>query len=337
MVDFILYRTLDDVDPDMEGLDDLLITLPDCGHVFTVETLDGHVSLSEYYRSDDDGHWIGLKTSGDGFRKPPTCPTCRIAIRANRYGRVYKRADLDILENNVASRMSQSLSAISQRLDDILPEELKTRLKAAAGSSNLSVQRAPRNTGSQQKQQSTCLKQSRSTPVPVTALDPSNDKLHCIPPPEVRAWRSVVQSLSQIYHDAVAVAATRSAHMHAWEASFAYLHREEMERAMLDPGAAPRNPHVYATRVARLGVGQPQPRADRRFHVEALWISIRIRLILAELAQTWAAALASRPSYPQENKRLWHIFISFIFRSCLHDSFLIFILCALCQLFAPFL
>ena len=41
IVDMILYRTLGDVDPDMETVDDMLITIPACGHVFTVETLDG--------------------------------------------------------------------------------------------------------------------------------------------------------------------------------------------------------------------------------------------------------------------------------------------------------
>ncbi|KIP05604.1 hypothetical protein PHLGIDRAFT_147296 [Phlebiopsis gigantea 11061_1 CR5-6] len=321
-VDLILYRTLGDIDPDMEDLDNLLITLPGCGHTFTVETLDGHTSLHEFYSQDHDGRWIGLLTPDDSeLRKPPTCPTCRTSIKTNRYGRVYKRAYLDILEHNVASRMSRSLSTISRQLEDIQPEQMKKSLLWAARSRKLVMTRTHRSSNVHANQQKTVLRQGRSVPIPDTALRPGNTQLFNISALEVQAWDEVTRSLVKVYSDTVAVATMRSAHVRAWEASFSYLFQQEMERARREPGTASRGPHeLYAMRIARLGVGQPQPRADRRFIVEAFWLSIRIRLVLANLAQSWVSALSkSYRSWPKENKRQWSIFISFLYRSCRDD------------------
>jgi hypothetical protein len=320
-VDLVLYRTLADIDPDAGSLDDLLITLPNCRHFFTVETLDGHLSMQDYYQANEDGHWIALQTPPIDFRKPPTCPTCRTAVTANRYGRVYKRADLDILENNVAFRMSRSLGAIGKRVEALQLEisRLEETLRNEAASEKLRTLKAVNSSSSRQRQQKAILQQTRSIPLALSALDAGNAELHGISASEVKPWHSIVRGFTAAYRETSSVAATRSAHIHAWEASFTYLYQKEMDFAAQNPETAPRNPHEYAMRIAKLRVGQPQPRADQRFLVEAFWTSTHIRLALVSLARTWVAALSSRPSYPQENQKLWNIFISFILRSCIQD------------------
>ena len=118
VVDVVMYRKLGEIDLEQETLDEILITLPGCRHVFTVETLDGICGMTEFYRRDGaDSQWVGFADPPTGFRKPPTCPTCRTAITSPRYGRIFKRADLDILENNVASQMSNSLEDIRKLID----------------------------------------------------------------------------------------------------------------------------------------------------------------------------------------------------------------------------
>jgi hypothetical protein len=112
VVDVVMYRKLGEIDLEQETLDEILITLPGCQHVFTVETLDGICDMTAFYRRDDADRWVGFADPPTGFRKPPTCPTCRTAITSPRYGRIFKRADLDILENNVASQMSNSLEDV---------------------------------------------------------------------------------------------------------------------------------------------------------------------------------------------------------------------------------
>ena len=71
-----------------------------CGHMFTKETLDGITVLNEYYVQASTGEWIGLITPEPGFKRRPTCPTCRGPITSPRYNRVTKRALIDIQEQH---------------------------------------------------------------------------------------------------------------------------------------------------------------------------------------------------------------------------------------------
>ncbi|KZT10660.1 P-loop containing nucleoside triphosphate hydrolase protein [Laetiporus sulphureus 93-53] len=319
VVDLIMQRTLADVEPENETLDDLLITIPACGHVFTVETLDGHCGMSEYYRREGiDGKWLGLQAPPIGFQKPPTCPTCRAALTAPRYGRVFKRADLDILENNVASSMSRSLGRIQADVQSIAKGELETRLPVAAekilpGRMNVQVKAIL-------KKQRSLLRATRDSPIPRRALDPADGELHGIPISDAKEWKKITFKILAAYGDAVKVAETRSAHVRAWQASFAYLFQNEMDRAASEPERAPKNPQEYAMRVARMGVGQPQPRADKRFVVEAIWVTINLRLMLSDLGAVWMEGLHKRESYPARNRRAWGAYVLFILRSCAADA-----------------
>ena len=67
MADFVMQRTLAEIDPDLESLDEMVITIPSCHHTFTVETLDGHCSMSEFYTCGPDRKWLGL-SSPIGFK-----------------------------------------------------------------------------------------------------------------------------------------------------------------------------------------------------------------------------------------------------------------------------
>ncbi|KAI0332312.1 P-loop containing nucleoside triphosphate hydrolase protein [Cubamyces sp. BRFM 1775] len=321
LVDVVMQRTLAELDVDSDSLDELTITLPACGHVFTVETLDGHCALKEYYRRDErHGRWIGLEAPPSGFKQPPACPTCRAAITAPRYGRVFKRADLDILENNVASHMSQSLSAVRSKVDTFSKADTISRIKTSAPDvSFTSVDVSNKELKAQQNTLTKILRTVRTTPVALEAIDPLNRGVHSLPPDEAKAWKKLLGTLFAAYREAKSIAMTRSAHSHAWEASFSYLFQKELESITANPSKAPRNPQEHAMRHARLKVGQPPPRADKRFLVESFWASLTIRLTLAELAGEWQDASAQRLKYPPANKRVWGTYVSFLLRSCASD------------------
>ncbi|KAH8981146.1 hypothetical protein EDB92DRAFT_2055683 [Lactarius akahatsu] len=111
IVDFIMQRRLDEIDLSSDDIAERLIKL-ECGHIFTVETLDGHCNMSDYYESDAMGVFTAMKAPPVNFQTPPSCPACRGPITALRYGRVTKRANLDILEQNVASTMSSAIEEV---------------------------------------------------------------------------------------------------------------------------------------------------------------------------------------------------------------------------------
>lgn len=93
VVDFILSSTFEEVD-----LDESPCIIPSCGHLLTLESMDGHMSMSEYYDINDEGSIVGLRNSIEPFTASvaKNCPICRGPLRnVNRYSRVVRRALLD--------------------------------------------------------------------------------------------------------------------------------------------------------------------------------------------------------------------------------------------------
>jgi hypothetical protein len=316
-VDLVLGRTLSEMDPDKEELDELIITLPNCRHVFTVETLDGICDLGSYYGRGDDGKWCRLDSGTNDFVKPPVCPTCRSSITAPRYGRVFKRADLDILERNVASRMSRGLAQVNESIRSISTVSMKHVLGQAASHTDSKYPPPPAKLKETKRARVKLLKKPRELPLAYTSLNPGDDNYHGVSPYDLKVWKPTVRPLFSAYNAVMAVAETRSSHMHAWEAAFGYLVRSELEMAAVNPSRAPRNPQEHAMRMAKMMVGQPRPCSDTRFRVEVFWVTIQIRFMLAELARTWLKGISE---LLKQNRHIWAMYISFVLESCIQDA-----------------
>lgn len=321
-VDLVLGLTLADIVVDDATLDNLLITLPSCGHFFTVETLDGVCSIRDFYTCGESG-WIGLRApqnSSGERRKPPVCPTCRTAITSPRYGRVFKSADLDILENNVISRMSRQLSFIQRSFSGINKPEVERQLTDALRKiesvSSVPCPKHVRKDGRRTREK--ILTEIRSSPLASEYLIPT-ETLFTISPVIASIWKKVIQPLIQIYSQAARVADTRSAHLRAWESAFSFLYQQEMDLAVADPGRAPRRLKEHALRMARMNVGQPQPRGDKRFLVEAIWATLQIRFYLADLARLWLEGTGSKRDYSPQQQQMWACYALFILDSCAQD------------------
>ncbi|KAL9119512.1 MAG: hypothetical protein Q9187_003935 [Circinaria calcarea] len=93
VVDFILSSTFEEVD-----LDEDPCIIPPCGHVLTLESMDGHMSMSDFYIMNTEGSIVDLKNSAEPFSASgmKSCPTCRGPLRnLNRYSHIVRRALID--------------------------------------------------------------------------------------------------------------------------------------------------------------------------------------------------------------------------------------------------
>ncbi|KAJ7072084.1 hypothetical protein C8F01DRAFT_1044463 [Mycena amicta] len=331
VVDLVMFRTLGDIDPSTGTLSDLLITLKKCGHVFTVETLDGHCRMLDFYTQNDDETWRGLCSpeTGSETRAPPACPTCRQAITSPRYGRIFKSADLDILERNVISTMTRRLDKLQTSMNAVSKDNLADALSRESAKLVLptpSASESEKQRKKRAKERSTALlaHDSKELPVALENLIPSA-ALHDVSSKIADTWKRATQRVTNLYGEAMRVAAMRSAHMNAWEAAFASLFRQEIDRAAADPAHAPRHPAEHAMRIAKLQVGQVQPLADRRFVVEAFWATLRLRFVIGDLARTWVPQLmAGAKNLSKQEGQKWGSFGLFVLDSCVHDAELAF-------------
>ncbi|KAL1742486.1 hypothetical protein HDZ31DRAFT_43128, partial [Schizophyllum fasciatum] len=323
VADMILYRTLDDLDPSVGTLDELIITNPKCGHTFTVETLDGTLNLNFFYEQDEQsGTWTALKATSNEKPLLPVCPTCRSLVTAPRYSRATKSAQLDVQEKKVISKMNHQLSRIHNGIERVSIEAMKERFNMLVG--RITVGGKQKNVKARKaaaKARNGILKQHREVPTALEAIHPTNKTLFNISPPSALAWKREAQPLFAVYREAHQVASTRSAHTSAWEASFAYLYKAEMDLATADPARAPRRPNEYAMRMARMKVGQTEPLADRRFVVEAIWATLQLRFHLSSLALAWLQECCKAGQrIPAEERGEWDAYIRFLLASAEADA-----------------
>ena len=118
VVDLIMQSQLRDVDPE----ETRLVVLPNCGHVFTVETMDGWMEMDSYFTKSSEGKYNGIvpiDVMGE-FKAIKLCPNCRYPITGIfRYGRVVNRAKIDASSKKFISQSTQQLASLTDRLNKL--------------------------------------------------------------------------------------------------------------------------------------------------------------------------------------------------------------------------
>ncbi|MCJ1308217.1 hypothetical protein MMC25_001870 [Agyrium rufum] len=90
MVDYILGSSYDEID-----LNETPCMFPKCGHVLTVESMDGQVGMGDYYTLNAEGNIVGLG-KGSTASAHSKCGTCRGSLRnIERYARLSKQIRLN--------------------------------------------------------------------------------------------------------------------------------------------------------------------------------------------------------------------------------------------------
>ncbi|KAJ4500147.1 hypothetical protein C8R41DRAFT_529014 [Lentinula lateritia] len=324
IVDFLMQRTLAEIDLDSDDFSERLITL-DCGHIFTAETLDGHCHMKDFYEVDQLDQYLSMKAPPTKYQQPPTCPTCRSPITSRRYGRVTKRANLDILEQNVASNLAKSLNDVSptiQILSSQMPG-LETSVKDMKYEPAKNV--LPDVETIEARRGVTLHSGSKENEIlPAVLLTKiAMTKDHGIPAGEAKAWFDSIATFHGVYMEVARVVNTRSAHVRAYEAALVTLYHLELSELASDPSidTDSTNPQSLAFQNVNKKIGQPPHKADRRYQIEALLLSVELRFMLGSLARTRVdnLPLTSNDEEQRKLRRLWASFTDFLYQSCEED------------------
>ncbi|TFY69868.1 hypothetical protein EVG20_g2978 [Dentipellis fragilis] len=320
VADFIMQRTLAELDLSSDDVSEHTITL-ECGHIFTVETLDGHTHMADYYELDAMGKFTATKAPPINYQEPPSCPTCRGSISALRYGRVMKRANLDILEQNVASTMSSTLEDISSEVQ-VLSSNAKAIQEEA--------KKLKRGVECKSEEDFAILLRGREDrfgrddePLPHRfLLQHSMMSVHGLAKDEAKAWNALVRGILRAYKKVEDVARTRGPHVQAYHAALATLYRLELDAIAADPSIVTNAPEPLAMDGVNRKIGQPPHKADTRFQVEAYFLSLELRFMLAQMAESRIEGLpdVSTDTSIKHHRHLWLSFTDFIYTSCVKDA-----------------
>ncbi|KAG8955995.1 hypothetical protein FRC04_006444 [Tulasnella sp. 424] len=318
VVDLVEGKRLRELDPESEEFDDLIITLT-CGHALTVKTLDGICELEKYYTRDNDA-WTSIASPPEGFQRPPACPHCREPIKSLRYGRVYKRVDVDISEQNVATRCRWALGLVRENVATFDSGKAAQDLEMAlenAGSIELPVD----SEGAIKDRQQRAIGPDEPLPVPSKRFGHKSHYLEQIPAPIKDPWIKAIRRLIAYYLEAAKVARATSSHFQAYEAAVATLHQEYLTE-LGHPDDLPETvtPEDMALGLARTRCGIPAPpKANVRFRVEACWMTFNIRFQLASFAQE-VAEIFVKAEVPKRIQSVWADMIEDILHTVERDA-----------------
>jgi len=310
-----MQSTIADLDMNSNELDSILIRL-ECGHLFTVETLDGICELQNFYSSTPNGRWTALSPPPAGSAAvPPACPTCRWSITARRYGRVFKRANLDMLERTVATQMGKALNELGRRVTGLQVEDLRNAI------CNMHTPEESKPLAPQEKKRIQRLREDnlkKELPLDTQCLRRLN--MHGMPRNENHEWGRSLKELLDVYEAVSAVAGIRSAHMTAYSAAISMLYDQELRRISTRPRPPP-HPEGIAIATAKRLTGTNPPNADKRFRVEAIWLSMELRYILGSIILARLETLKRRtPDVDDQRLILWSDFAELVFDSCTDDA-----------------
>ncbi|ROW01827.1 hypothetical protein VPNG_07777 [Cytospora leucostoma] len=113
-VDFLEMKEYREID-----IDETPCIFPDCGHLLTVESMDGQMNIGEHYELDERGMPISIKSASKPFSmdEVKVCSKCRGSLRSiSRYGRIVRRAMLDEATKKFISWCSNRHLELAERL-----------------------------------------------------------------------------------------------------------------------------------------------------------------------------------------------------------------------------
>ncbi|KAL1748207.1 hypothetical protein HDZ31DRAFT_30258 [Schizophyllum fasciatum] len=324
IVDLIMGTTIAELNLRSYSLDQRVITLA-CGHIFTVETLDGHCQMSAFYEVVLDpttgsvAGYIDVKAPPISYQTPPSCPTCRGPIAALRYGRVVKRAYLDIVERNVASQMSKALGAAAQDIAalDGRTSEFEGAVRAIKYTSVTKTDTDLETTLTAWND--ALVRTSEDEPTPPVLLDATKER--GFGDTESREWRKIVKPLTDAYRKVTTVAVMKGPHVQTYQAALATLYRLELEG--IRHAGTSSTPEPDAMRCVDKLIGQPPRKADMRFQVDAFLYSIEVRLRIAHIARVRCETIknvVTTDSQENGHRRVWVRYIELLYESCYMDA-----------------
>ena len=322
VADLILNTTLGELDLTASTMDHRTISLK-CGHIFTVETLDGHCQMQSFYEFEhnpltDAIHYLDVKAPPIDFRTPPSCPTCRGPITARRYGRAVKRANLDILERNVASTMSKSLSAAMQDLGPVTAQ-IATLEEDAKKMAFYAVSKSKEELDVVLVSWTADLANLKDdSVVPIVLTVPSLAR--GFSKEEVSAWNKLVHPLTKCFKAVAKVASKKGPHVQTYQAALATLYRIELD-AIVRRGQSTR-PEPDAMKQVDKKMGQPPHKADTRFQVEAIIVAVDTRLLIAKVGNARYEKYDQQWSDAEKglNRKLWGAFVRLLYEACVVDA-----------------
>lgn len=300
--DVIMQRSVRDIaeKDDFTSIDNMVLVLP-CNHLLTVESADGIAGLDNFYAQNAEGKWTH-PTAPSQSLPAPRCPSCRHPFFLNRYGRVFKKADIDMSERSLAEYSTHALKIFEERIANFKGVKLEPSVyksepvkyddsKYKRISMNVEVRLA---------------KAFESRKLVDPSLFAKIQKTFGLTPSHGKLWSELAGPSMTLVQGIDKILKEPSPQQVAWDAAFAKLFRAELENGSCREAGA--------RMLARRSLGIPRPCAKQQHSIQAICISVQLRHRLASIAEQ-----LSNASSHAEEKRYWDLLAGTLLHSTIMD------------------
>ncbi|GAA6061540.1 hypothetical protein JCM10212_002747 [Sporobolomyces blumeae] len=317
VVDFILMSTLADFDPNDPDPSQRLITI-DCGHTFTVETLDGLFEIELFYSRDSEGNFVGLAHPEFSDKTPPVCPSCKSKISSRfvkRYGRPLKHGQLIVQERLRMLRGQEEVARMTDMVAALPSSAIVARAKGF---------KVHKRTGKDQftpaqarERQAHLLKHAFGNVIGPFAF--AVPPFTALPSTLQNFWTKLTRPLLHALFTICEGAHRPSKQMEAYQAAVNQLFHVTREEIIRN-GEAVRDLDKFAFEYALTAVGTAAPHAASQTHLRLVWLSLDVRFSLADVAFTLADALwTANPTRDPHQIALVNLAV-FILKTTIRDA-----------------
>jgi hypothetical protein len=307
IVDLIMQRSAEDLskENDYSSIDNIVLELP-CGHHLTVESADGIAELESFYKQDESGKWIA-PTAPPKSVGGPKCPSCRKPFFLKRYGRVFKKADLDLSERSLVSSANRLLQDLHRKFQSLPEVETVERTISSVEDIDYSTQYSQTVATVNEAMKRA---QVEVKPVDIAGLFGDVTSTFGFGKDDWDAWKRLAADEVALCNLLNSVIRQTSPQQEAWDSSYASLFRAEMNTGKCREEGA--------IRLAQRALGIPRPIGKQQYSLQATCLSIRVRHRLAGIAGNL------RDSSSDGNaKALWRLLTTTLLTSTVVDSIVI--------------
>lgn len=234
----------------------------------------------------------------------PKCPSCRKPFYINRYGKIFKKTDVDLSEQSLIRTSSRGLQSLERRYK-ALPDPEPRKDSVAGTTPAYPESRYGRCAGRLTR---ILAKASDERKLTDNAIFSSNaSKTFGLNKADMKRWTQHSHPFTRLLRQVKEIAQRTSPQQDAWDASYAKLFRSEMSTGRCRPEAA--------KRLAHRALGIPRPSGKQQYSIQATCLSIQIRHRLARIVE---GILDSVSDLMQ--KRHWRLLASTLLTSALVNA-----------------
>jgi hypothetical protein len=227
---------------------------------------------------------------------------------------------MQLLEHNVATKMAKEIDSVATSFNGTNWPNLERSMNDIATARPGFTISSKASEAMQKRRESIMAGRLSPNAIDVDFLGSQMKKICGLPKRDTERWAVVVGLPLSMYRRCLELAGRESFQSKAYETFIKILYENELELKRRESRPSEEAIKISAMQTAEEKIGMAPPRADTMFRIEAVWLSIDIRLLIGRFSESVFTSLLANEDASPAQLEAWANFTAFIYDSCSRDA-----------------